>query len=373
MINWCREIKNHSYLEPICIYGSTLRESYLQWQDGKGIGVTTYETVNKFDFQSINNIDMLVVDEAHYIKNPNAQRTKNLLKIAAKAEKKLFMTGTPLENKIDEMCFLINCLQPKIAKQIAQNKELIGADQFKEKVAPVYLRRIRKDVLGELPNLIESKEWGIMNAEEENAYRNSVINESFMGMRRVSWNVDNIHNSTKNNRLIEICEDAKNEGRKIVVFSYFRDVLEKIKECLKDDALEIINGSIPVQKRQEILDDFNESKPGTILISQIQAGGTGLNMQCASVVILCEPQFKPSIENQAISRVYRMGQARNVEVHRLLMENCIDERLMDIINSKQRIFDSYADESVVAKTDEEYNKAVTNIIAEEKARLEITA
>lgn len=87
-----------------------------------------------------------------------------------------------------------------------------------------------------------------------------------------------------------------------------------------------INGSVTPQRRQEIIDEFDKAPAGTVLVAQIQSGGTGLNIQSASVVVLCEPQFKPSIENQAISRAYRMGQTRNVLVYRLLCEDTVDEK-----------------------------------------------
>lgn len=100
-------------------------------------------------------------------------------------------------------------------------------------------------------------------------------------------------------------------------------------------------------RRQEIIDDFDNAPAGKVLISQIIAGGTGLNIQSASVVIFCEPQLKPSIENQAIARAYRMGQARNVLVYRLLCENTIDERITEMLAEKQAIFNAFADKSVL--------------------------
>lgn len=98
-----------------------------------------------------------------------------------------------------------------------------------------------------------------------------------------------------------------------------------------------------------MIDRFDRAPGGTVLTAQIQAGGTGLNIQSASVVILCEPQFKPSIENQAISRAYRMGQTRNVLVYRLLCQNTVDERIRDLLAQKQAAFDAFADESEAAK------------------------
>ena len=120
------------------------------------------------------------------------------------------------------------------------------------------------------------------------------------------------------------------------------------------------------------MDEFTAADKGTVLLCQVQAGGTGLNIQAASVIIFCEPQIKPSIENQAISRAYRMGQLRTVVVHRLLCDNTVDERILEILREKQDIFDSFADESA---TGSEYMKGEKSIAAAivsmEKARLEM--
>ena len=112
--------------------------------------------------------------------------------------------------------------------------------------------------------------------------------------------------------------------------------------------MEPISGAVSPQRRQEIVDLFDQAPAGSVLAAQIQSGGTGLNIQSASVVILCEPQFKPSIENQAIARAYRMGQTRNVLVYRLLCEDTVDEKLTGLLEDKQAIFDAFADESEAA-------------------------
>lgn len=143
-------------------------------------------------------------------------------------------------------------------------------------------------------------------------------------------------------------EEAAEDGRKVIVFSFFLETIAAVRACLGERCLPQINGSIPPQRRQEIIDEFERAPAGAVLPAQIQSGGTGLNIQAASVVILCEPQLKPSIENQAISRAYRMGQARNVLVYRLLCEKSIDERVMELLEEKQKVFDAFADESVSA-------------------------
>ena len=115
-------------------------------------------------------------------------------------------------------------------------------------------------------------------------------------------------------------------------------------------------------------------KAGAVLLAQIQAGGTGLNIQSASVVIMCEPQMKPSLENQAISRAYRMGQARNVLVYRLLCDESIDERIIEMLAAKQAEFDAFADDSVsaaaTAREDVELDEmSVKKMVADEIERI----
>ncbi|MCD8327099.1 MAG: DEAD/DEAH box helicase [Lachnospiraceae bacterium] len=311
-----------------------------------------------------------MVDEAHYIKNPEARRTVNVKAIGNHADRMLFMTGTALENKVDEMIALIQILQPRIASQIKSMAYLSAAPRFREMIAPVYYRRKREDVLTELPDLIESREWCTLYGEEESAYEQAVLAKHYADARRVSWNIDDLSGSCKAKRMLEIIEEVENDGRKVIVFSFFLDTIRKVCSLLGDKCLNPINGSVSPNRRQEIIDEFDAAPAGTVFEAQIQSGGTGLNIQSASVVILCEPQLKPSIENQAISRAYRMGQTRNVLVYRLLCENSIDEKITDMLEDKQRLFDAFADKSVAAEESVELDeKSLGNIIKEEIDRI----
>ena len=356
LTNWCREIVKHSKLSVIKVHGSLRLAAMKDWIKRGGVAVTTYETTKYFKLDVNFQHTLTVVDEAHYIKNPEAQRTKNTLALCSHSPRLLFMTGTALENNVDEMITLIRFLQPRIASSVSRIAFMSSAPQFREKVAPVYYRRKRDDVLTELPELIESKEWCALSKEEEVAYEDSLMTGHYMQARRVSWNVEDLHHSSKANRLLEIIEEAESEGRKVLVFSYFLDTIRKIYDFLGDRCLNPISGSVTPQRRQEIIDEFNDAPAGTVLISQIQSGGTGLNIQAASVVVICEPQLKPSIENQAISRAYRMGQVRNVLVYRLLCPETIDEKITAILEEKQAIFDAFADKSVAAKESLELDK-----------------
>lgn len=186
IVNWCREIQKFSKLRVIAVHGLSRESALKDWQRTGGVAVTTYETTAYFKFPDNFTYSLLVVDEAHYIKNLSTNRSKNTKAIAEHAERLLFMTGTALENKVDEMINLIKLLQPSIAMQISGMKELSSAPQFKETVAPVYYRRRREDVLTELPELSEIKEWCQLSDSEERRYEETVFRKNYNAIRRVS-------------------------------------------------------------------------------------------------------------------------------------------------------------------------------------------
>ena len=351
LINWCREIEKHSALKAHLLHASKGKIDVDVWQQNGGVAVTNYESLDELydNMDRDLHIEMLVVDEAHYIKNPKAQRTKYLMKIRDKAKRTLLMTGTPLENKVDEMCNLIGILrQDDLIKDVQKYAFMNQSDEFKKVIAPVYLRRVREDVLKELPEMEDKPQWCEMSPSDKVAYVEVVKEGNFMTMRRVGYLQDDISHSSKAVRLLELCDMAKDEGRKIIVFSFYLDTISKVCDLLKDRDVFRISGSTSIADRQAIVDEFTNSKAGSILVSQVLAGGTGLNIQTASVVIFCEPQIKPSLETQAISRVYRMGQVRNVLVYHLLCSDTIDEDMVELLEHKQNIFDEYANESEMA-------------------------
>lgn len=373
LINWCREIQKFSTLEVTKVHGND-EDALLHWRKNGGVAVTTYESISRFSLPEKFKISMVIADEAHYVKNPETQRTKALLKLLEKTEYVLFMSGTPLENRVEELCFLISCLQPKISKELDSVKFLSTAEQFRQQLAPVYLRRTREDVLQELPDLIEKEQWCTLGAQEQKEYKEAVLSENFMAIRQVSWQVKDIKNSSKASRLLELCDQAREQKRKVIVFSFFRTTLQKVSDLLGERCMEPITGAITPQRRQEIVDEFTKAEDGAVLVSQVQAGGTGLNIQCASVIIFCEPQIKPSIENQAISRAYRMGQVRDVLVYRLLADDTVDEKIVELLKTKQTQFDNFAEDSVVGEESLKPSETawIGKLVEEEKKRLQET-
>jgi SNF2 family DNA or RNA helicase len=163
-----------------------------------------------------------------------------------------------------------------------------------------------------------------------------------MKMRRAAFAAGTPDDSAKLRRLLEITDEATQDGRKVVVFSFFRNVLSTVTQALGAMAVGPVTGDVPPAKRQGLIDEFTASQSPAVLVAQIQAGGVGLNIQAASVVIITEPQWNPAIEDQAIARAHRMGQVRRVDVHRLLAEDSVDQRILEVLGVKRAEFDAYA-------------------------------
>ncbi len=369
LINWCREIEKHSDLKAVKIHGGYYLDDVSRWVRSGGVAVTTYEMISRFTLPEGFTYGMLVADEAHYVKNPEALRTGSLLVLRRRTDRVLFMTGTALENMLDEMYFLISCLDADTAKDIGGISSLSKASEFRSLVAPVYFRRKREDVLTELPEKIENEIWCQMSPGEYSRYYDSVMAGDFMAMRQVSWNMADPESSSKALQLRDICEEAVGNGKKVIAFSFFLNTLRQARKMLTGCVcFGPLTGSVSPKDRQAVIDAFSAEIGGAVLLSQVQAGGTGLNIQAASVIIFCEPQIKPSLETQAISRAYRMGQLNTVLVYRLLCEGSVDERIMEMLSEKQEIFDSFAD---ISESGAESLRKITaaGMVEEEKRRL----
>jgi len=309
--------------------------------------VTTLDSLHTLDVPEDVVLGMFVVDEAHYAKNHETRRAKTVATWCARAERVLFLTGTPMENRVAEFRSLVAHLRPELVPGIRPSDAAMGPTAFRKAVAPAYLRRNQRDVLIELPGVLHVDEWEEFSQADEAAYRGAVAEGNFMAMRRAAYAVPK--QSAKLGRLRELVDEAAANELKVVVFSYFRDVLAAAREVVGPDVRGPIDGRTPAARRQELVDTFTAVPGHAVLLAQIQAGGVGLNLQAASVVIICEPQVKPTMETQAIARVQRMGQVRTVQVHRLLTPGGVDQRMLEILAVKSRLFDEYARRSDLAE------------------------
>ena len=380
--NWIREVEARSELPIIKIHGDDHKTSLQRWVEVSGIGITTYDTLKSFEIseQQITalGVDTVIVDEAHYIKNISTGRTRTISKWLDRTPNVIFLTGTPLENRVDEFIALAKLLDSKMGNELSRVALAAGPESFRKTVAPIYLRRNTEEVLKELPELIEVVDYCTWEGVNKQTYIDAVASGNFMAMRRAAFSAAPDMQPSKLERLLELVDESFESGQKVIVFSYFRSVIEQVMQSLGERAIGPITGSVSSTQRQNIVDEFQNSPVPRALVGQIQAAGTGLNIQAASVVILCEPQIKPSLEVQAIARAHRMGQVRKVQVHRLILPESVDEQMLAMLARKQSEFDEYARDSELANsatdakgTSEESMAKV--IVMDERKRLGIVA
>ncbi|OKJ16169.1 DEAD/DEAH box helicase [Kitasatospora sp. CB01950] len=345
LVNWQRETGSRTTLAAYRYHGQEREAARAQWLAGGGVLVATYESLRTL---AEDPVAALVVDEAHFVKNPAAQRTRLVAEWAARTERVLFLTGTPMENRVEEFRTLIGHLQPDLLSELPAGPGVAGSVAFRRAVAPAYLRRNQQDVLTELPDVVRVDEWGELSGPDRAAYAAAVAEGNFMAMRRAAY-AEPAH-SAKLRRLRELVAEAAESGHKVVVFSYFREVLATVREALGEAVRGTVSGALPAEVRQELVDAFSAVDGHAVLLCQIQAGGLGLNLQAANVVVLCEPQVKPTLEDQAVARAQRMGQIRRVRVHRLLATDSLDRGLVELLRGKAELFDRYARRSDLAES-----------------------
>ena len=359
MTNWVREVSSKSKLAAHRLHGPDRGAAAEYWRRKGGVAITTFDSLNWLhqNVSGLADLACVVIDEAHYIKNPDAIRTRNSRRLLDSCDRAILLTGTPLENRIEEFRNLVGYLRPDLVVDATE----IAPRRFRRQVAPAYLRRNQEDVLTELPELVEVEEWLPLTGADAAAYRDAVSAGNFMAMRQAAMVGGD--KSAKVARLVEIVEEAEDNGRRVVVFSYFRDVLDQVAAALPGRVFGPLTGSVAPIKRQEM-----------VLVAQIVAGGVGLNIQSASVVVICEPQLKPTMEWQAVARARRMGQLESVQVHRLLSEEGVDQRIREILARKAELFAEFARISETAESapeafDVSEAELAREIIAEERERL----
>ncbi|WP_223249381.1 DEAD/DEAH box helicase [Williamsia muralis] len=368
--NWIREISTKSTIRPHRLHGPARHNALRSWSRTGGVAVTTFETLPWLSTQQSSPADLgcVIIDEAHYIKNPQAQRSQRAVQLMNGSARTILLTGTPLENRLDEFKNLVQYVRPDLTVDATE----LSPRRFRQQVAPAYLRRNQEDVLTELPELVEVQEWVPMSPDDLTAYRNAVHDGNFMAMRQAAMTQGK--QSQKLTRLIDLVAEAEANERRVIVFSHFRSVLDEVVRALPGEVVGPLTGSVPAARRQEMVDQFTAAGHGAVLVSQIVAGGVGLNIQAASVVIICEPQLKPTTEWQAIARARRMGQLESVQVHRLLTEEGVDLRITELLVRKRELFNDFARISDIAESapeavDISEAELAREVIADERQRL----
>ena len=380
IVNWEREIQSRTGIATLRIHGADQDLHLKHWLSEGGIGLTTFDTLKNFGIDDANlsalTLDLVIVDEAHFAKNLYTARSREIARWIKGRKRVLFLSGTPMENRVGEFMGLATMINQELANTLDMAVLAAGPEPFKQSVAPIYLRRNVDQVLDELPDLIEVEDHCSWDGVDMDYYKAMVARGNFMGMRRAAFNPVSGKRTSKMERLLDLIDDATNNGQKVIVFSFFTSVIQQVALELGERALEPITGAIPPKHRQSIVDQFTEAREPKVLIGQVQAAGTGLNIQSASVIILCEPQIKPTLETQAIARAHRMGQVRSVQVHRLIIPDSVDQKMMDMLYRKTVEFDAYARDSHLAnlagdQIDEPERNIAKAIVMAERERFEL--
>jgi hypothetical protein len=256
LINWIREINTRSELRAYRLHGADRAASLNTWIRRRH-RCDNLRLLRWLAVPADLTVGMLVVDEAHYVKNPRARRSDMVRAWTGRAQRVLFLTGTPMENRVEEFKSLVTCLQPQLIPSVNGSSAIAGPDAFRRAVAPVYLRRNQEDVLAELPDLIRTDEWVEFSRHDYANYRDAVAQGNFMAMRRAAYAAcgDGMAaQCAKLGRLLELTAEAAANGRKVIIFSFFREVLRTVWIALGRQAYGPLTGAMPPAARQELVD-----------------------------------------------------------------------------------------------------------------------
>ena len=382
-LNWYNEINKFApSLRAKVISGNAEeRKKHIHNLEDYDIIITSYDLLKR-DIETYTEMNyeykFIIADEAQYIKNNNTQNFKAIKKI--KAQTRFALTGTPIENSLAELWSIFDFTMPGYLYGYRKFKEsfetpiIKDEDSYKTKklkmlIEPFILRRIKEEVLTELPEKTVTVLNSEMEEEQQKIYmsymaeaREEVANEIvangfeknqmkilalLMRLRQIcchpSLFIDNYEGgSGKLNQCMEIIKDAVQGNHKILLFSGYTSMFDILEEELKKENIKYfkLTGQTKVSERIELVDEFNENSEIKVFLISLKAGGTGLNLIGADMVIHYDPWWNISAENQATDRTYRIGQKRNVQVYKLITKNSIEEKIYELQQKKAKLVDN---------------------------------
>jgi SNF2 family DNA or RNA helicase len=322
------------------------------WRAGGGVLVTSFQQAERLLDADLPPIGTIIVDEAHQVKNAAAQRTRTVRSLTSQADRVLLMSGTLLENRAAELIAVADVADPgqgaRLRHQFGDGRDAHrDAAAFRDAIGDLYLRRNQDEVLHELPDLIPTDVRVEVGENEHLACKKALAASNLSGARRALTAGDD-ERSAKITLLREIISECREGQKKVLVFSQFIRVLELCRAAIGNQAF-VVRGDIPLSLRSDLYRQFQQADGFAALVMQIDIGGIGLNLQAASVVILMEPQLKPSTEQQAVARAHRISQTRPVVVYRLIAANSIDEKIVELSSFKAELFNQLARRSTLAE------------------------
>ncbi|MBQ8292577.1 MAG: DEAD/DEAH box helicase [Bacilli bacterium] len=368
IFNWKNEFqKFDTDADVVEIYGSAnVRERIINNIDYKTntIYLTSYDSLRN-DLELYNGeFNFLILDEAQVIKNVHASKSMAVKNI--KAINRFALTGTPIENNIIDLWSIFDFIMPEYFEELSTFKSLYNnnsefVDKVSKRIAPFILRRTKKSVLKDLPNKYEQIITVPMKDEQQkiyDAYRleaNNILSnggKSFdvlahlTKLRQIcidpSLFVDNYHQtSAKMEELDKIVTEYIKDGHRILIFSQFVKALDIVKNMLDSKKIKhfYLTGDTKAVDRIKYTNEFNADEDIKVFLISLKAGGTGLNLIGADTVIHLDPWWNQAVEEQATDRTYRIGQTRNVEVIKLICEDSIEKRVIELQNLKKDLID----------------------------------
>lgn len=337
--------------------------------------ITSYDSLKRDidQYQSMN-INNEIIDEAQYIKNPHTQAARAVKSVNARH--RFALTGTPIENRLSELWSIFNFLMPgflgtyqnykrRFEKPITDNQDKMAMKELKKMVQPFILRRLKQQVLKDLPDKNEEvvavslvgKQGKLYNAyaqrllaqlkhEDDESFRNHQMQilAELTRLRQICCSPKLIDghfrgHAGKVDACVKLMKQKTDSGHKILLFSQFTSLLDIMTARLKRAKISyfVIEGQTPKKTRLELVKQFNEAEQPAVFLISLKAGGTGLNLTSADIVIHFDPWWNVAAENQATDRAHRIGQHHDVQIYKLIAKDTIEERIINLQQQKSAL------------------------------------
>ena len=374
--NWENEIKKFAPKLKVGVYYGINRDfSSLKKVD---VILTTYGTIRN-DIENLleHKFDLLILDESQNIKNINSQTTKAVLLLNAK--KRVALSGTPIENNLLELYSLFRFLNPEMFGSvqrftnsyilpIQKYSDTSTIEELKKKIYPFLLRRVKKEVLEDLPDKIEKLVYVDMNDEhrrfyeERRKYYYSLLEKNTSNQRNfdkffVLQAINELRHivsspdleskkiiSSKKEVLIENVIEAIENNHKVLVFVNYLSSIESICDSLKENKIKYLKMTGQTKDRQALVDKFQNDSRYKVFVMTLKTGGVGLNLVSADTIFIYDPWWNTTVENQAIDRAYRLGQDKTVFAYKMIMRNTIEEKILKLQEIKNKLLDDLISE-----------------------------
>jgi superfamily II DNA or RNA helicase len=375
--NWEREINKFAPSLKTVVWQGPNRHQRVPELEKADVMITSYALLRR-DEEMLQELDLryVILDEAQHIKNPMSQTARSAKKL--RSERRLALTGTPIENRLSELWSIFDFVSPGLLGELKQFEERIArpidrgdmetAMRLRNTIKPFVMRRVKSDVAEDLPDKIEQEMIVPLSEEQAKLYkqilrqvRKSVLSEvekqgvaksqiqilaALTRLRQVACDPRlmklpdtefGAEDSGKLGALLEIIDEAIDGGHRTLVFSQFVTMLDFIREALDAEGVkyEYLDGS--TKDRMERVDRFNDDPSTPVFLISLKAGGTGLNLTGADTVIHFDPWWNPAVEDQATDRAHRIGQTKNVNVYKLIAAGTVEEKILELSQKKREL------------------------------------